>query len=162
MRLGRIVLLASAWALSAATAEAAERGLTIRAADLFAEPFTDAAKLGALAANQPVTILERRGGWLAVEAAGRKGWVRMLLVRLEAAPQAGASTAGMRTGSRGSTLATGVKGLDDGDIRNASIDRAQLAELDSLGANDEAARRTAAAKNLKESAVSYLKPGKAK
>ena len=34
----------------------------------------------------------------------------------------------LRTGSTGRTIATGVKGLDEGSIRNASIDREQLAQ----------------------------------
>ena len=37
---------------------APEKGLVIRAGDLMAQPFIDAAKSGPLTANQPVTILE--------------------------------------------------------------------------------------------------------
>jgi hypothetical protein len=151
----RAILLAAALLLPGA-ALASERGMTIRAGDLFAEPFIDAAKLGPLPANQAVTILARKGGWLSIETGGKRGWVRMLIVRLESAA-AGTSTAALRTGSTGRTIATGVKGLDEG-----SIDRAQLAKLDELGASEADARGLAAENDLKESQIANLKPGKAK
>lgn len=138
-----------------------ERGMTIRAGDLYAEPFIDAAKLGPLAANQPVTIVSRKGGWLSIEAGGKRGWVRMLIVRLESAA-AGASTAALRTGSTGRTIATGVKGLDEGSIRNAAIDREQLARLEAMGASESEARALATEGGLKESQIANLKAGKAK
>ena len=187
MRSTRVILIGAIALLSWTAALASERGLVIHAGDLFAEPFIDAAKLGPLAGNQPVTIVERRGGWLAVEVGGRRGWVRLLNVRLEIAarPAAstaalrtgstgrivvtgvpgatpGRSTAALRTGSTGRTVATGVKGLDEVDIRNASIDRAQQARLEALGASDAQARQQAAASQLKEANVAYLKPEKVK
>lgn len=159
-RLHRI-LIAAALALPGSSAFGNERGMTIRAGDLYSEPFIDAAKLGPLAANQPLTIVARKGGWLSVEAGGKRGWVRLLIVRLEGVA-AGASTAGLRTGSKGRTLATGVKGLDEGSIRDASVDRAGLAKLDQLAASDADAREQAAQANLKESKVAALKAGKVK
>lgn len=160
MRRLRALLIGAALLLPG-TAWASERGMTIRAGDLYAEPFIDAAKLGPLAANQPVIIVARKGGWLSIETGGRKGWVRMLIVRLETAA-AGTSTAALRTGSTGRTIATGVKGLDEGAIRNAAIDREQLARLDKLGASEADARGHAAQANLKESQIANLKPGKTK
>ena len=85
----------------------------------------------------------------------------MLIVRLETAA-AGTSTAALRTGSTGRTIATGVKGLDEGSIRNAAIDRAQLARLEALGASESEARALAAQGGLKENQVAALKPGKLK
>ena len=162
MRSTRVVLIAAIALLPWTAAQANERGTVIRAGDLFAEPYIDAAKLGPLTGNQPVTITERRGGWLAVEVGGRRGWVRMLNVRLEAAPRPAANTAALRTGTTGRTVATGVKGLDEVDIRGASIDREQLARLDQLAVSESDARQHAGQDNLKESRVDYLKPGKVK
>jgi hypothetical protein len=161
MRSTRAILIAAFALLSWTAARANERGVVIRAGDLLAEPFIDAAKLGPLTSNQPITVIERRGGWLSVEVGGRRGWVRMLNVRLEAAGPV-ASTAAMRTGSTGRTVATGVKGLDEVDIRNASIDREQLNKLGELSVSPADARQQALQENLKESKVDYLKPGKAK
>lgn len=162
MRSTRVILIAAIALLSWTAALANERGVVIRAGDLFAEPFIDAAKLGPLASNQPVTIVERKGGWLAVEVGGRRGWVRMLNVRLEAQARPATNTAALRTGSTGRTVATGVKGLDDVDIRNASIDRDQLAQLGELAVSSDDARQRAIQDNLKEAKVDYLKPGKIK
>lgn len=161
MHYTRIVLLAAALVVAPA-ALANERGLMIRAGDLFAEPFIDAKKLGPLSANQSVTIVERRGGWVAVEAGGRRGWVRLLNLRLEPAakPLAGKQTAALRTGSTGRTVATGVKGLDEADIRNASVDRAQLAQLDQLGVGEDTAKQYGSLNKLQESKIANLKAGK--
>lgn len=162
MRAMRVIIIAAIALLPASAAFSAERGLVIRAGDLYAEPFIDAAKVGPVTAEQPVTIVERKGGWLRVEAGPKRGWVRLLNVRLEAVARPGANSAALRTGSRGGTVVTGVKGLDEADILNASIDRAQQAQLEALGANDAQARQQAAANQLKEANVAYLKPGKAK
>jgi hypothetical protein len=159
MNSARVILLASALMLAAA-AQASERGTAIRAGDIYSEPFIDAAKVGALTANQPVTIVARKGGWLSVEAAGKRGWVRLLIVRLVSASPAPGSTAQLRTGSTGRTVTTGVKGLDEADIRNAAVDRAQLAEMEALAASEPEARDAAQGKGLTESKVTYLKPGK--
>ncbi len=159
----RVFWLASALLLTSTAALANERGSVIRAGDLYTEPFVDAAKVGPLAPNQPVTILARKGGWLSVETRGKRGWVRMLIVRLDAAaPGPGKQTAAMRTGSTGRTVATGVKGLDEGSIHAAAIDRAQLAKFDQLGASESEARALALQNSLKESQIALLKPGKAK
>lgn len=162
MHYARVVLLAAGLLIGTA-ALASERGLMIRAGDLFEQPFIDAKKLGPLTPNQPVTIVERRGGWVSVDAGGKRGWVRLLNLRLEPAvqPTAGRSTAALRTGSTGRTVATGVKGLDEADIRSASLDRGQLAQLELLGVTDDAAKQYGSQNQLKESLIAYLKPGKA-
>lgn len=162
MHYARVVLLAAGLLIGTA-ALASERGLMIRAGDLFEQPFIDAKKLGPLTPNQPVTIIERRGGWVSVDAGGKRGWVRLLNLRLEPAvqPTAGRSTAALRTGSTGRTVATGVKGLDEADIRSASLDRGQLAQLELLGVTDDAAKQYGSQNQLKDSLIAYLKPGKA-
>ena len=162
MHCARVVLFATGL-LVGSVAHAGERGLLLRAGDLMAEPFIDAQKLGPLTPNQSVTIVERRGGWVAVEVGGRRGWVRLLNLRLEpgAVLNDGHPIAALRTGSTGRTVATGVKGLDEADIRNASPDRTQLAQLESQGVGDDAAKQYGSQNNLKENTVAYLKPGKA-
>ena len=160
MRTFRAVLLAALPLLIATTAHAAEKGLVIRAGDLMAQPFIDAAKAGPLTANQPVTILARRGGWAQIEAAGRSGWMRLLNLRLEPRAPNAADTARLRTGSSGRTVTTGVKGMDEADIRNASPDYAQLQLLGTLGVDAAAGRDHAQKNNLKETALGYLDKGR--
>ena len=81
MRFASAVVGAFALCVAAFPA-AAESGAVIRADDLKAMPFIDAATSAKLPANQPVNILNRKGGWIEVEANGQTGWVRMLNVRL--------------------------------------------------------------------------------
>jgi hypothetical protein len=154
-------VLAAALLCLAPRAQAAEEGLIIRAGDLLAQPFIDATKSAPVTANQPVTILGRRGGWANVEIGGRKGWVRLLNLRLDAGPARPASAlgnplAGLRTGSSGRTVTTGVKGMDEENIRNATPDYGELAELDSLGVGAADARTNAQRSRLAENTVEYL------
>lgn len=171
---------------------ASEKGLIIRAGELRAQPFIDAPVIVEVTANQSITIVERRGGWLSVEANGQPGWVRALNVRLEPRGRAspnqadsggkprgaitgnaqavvrgrGASdispTSLLRTGSSGKTVTTGVKGMDEEDIRNAAINYEELGKLNELGTDPADASADAKEKMLKESTVASLKKGKAK
>jgi hypothetical protein len=153
---------------------AAEKGLVIRAGDLMAQPFIDAAKSGPLTANQPVTIIERRGAWANVESNGKSGWVRTLNLRLEPRPgtpgavhPSGSSPGlsltnplgALHTGSSGRTVTTGVKGMDEEDIRNATPDFDQVGLLDQLAVDAADARANAQKANLKENTVAYLDKG---
>lgn len=147
-----------------AAAQAGEKGLIIRPGDLMEQPFIDAAKGSPVVANQPVTIVERRAGWMRVEANGRGGWVRMLNVRLEGSaggPAPGKPAfAALRTGSSGKTVATGIKGLGEEDIRQASPNYEQLEALGTLAVDATESRDNAAKNQLKETTVAYLKKGR--
>lgn len=186
-------LIALAALFAGGTAFAAERGLVLRAGDLLAQPFIDAAKSGPIAANQPVTVLARRGAWVQVDAGdGRTGWVRALNLRLQGAgtpaPQVAAAAPGqqrgasgqgrgngranlnaltnpaaaLRSGSSGRTVTTGVKGLDEEDIKNASPDYAQVQELALLGVDPADGQAMATEANLKENKVNYLPAGRSR
>ncbi len=176
MRVRQAALLALLMVLPA-TAAGAETGLVIRPADLMAQPFIDAAKVGPVAANQPVEIVARQGAWVNVTAGGRTGWIRALNLRLEGAgaaaspgnsgerPSVGSlrnPASLLRTGSSGRTVTTGVKGLDEENIRNASVDLQQVEALAALAATPDDARQKAATSKLAESQVDYLKKGKVK
>ena len=157
------VALASLGAiLGAAKLAAAERALAIRPGELKQQPFIDAARAGAVAANQSVSVVARQGGWVRVESNGQNGWLRMLNVRLEVASRSGSasSSSQFHTGSTGRTVTTGVKGLDESDIRNSTPNREQVAVLDSLadGASDASAH--AVSSGLREQNVEYLNKGR--
>jgi hypothetical protein len=164
------ILLAATLLCRVTSAEAAEKGLILRAGDLLAQPFIDAAKSGAIAANQPATILARRGAWANVEVGGKTGWVRVLNLRLEpaAGSPGGARPTGasgnplsmLQTGSSGRTVTTGVKGMDEEDIRNATPDYAAVEQLGTLAESAEDARANAVKSNLKENTVDYLDKGR--
>lgn len=152
--------------LVALPAFAAEKGYIIRATDLMEKPFIDAGKTGTVAANEPMDITLRQGAWIQVQGGGKSGWVRALNLRMGSAippdPKGRTNASLLTTGSSGRTVTTGVKGLDEENIRNASPSAAQLDELNTLGASPEQARALAASDKLQENSVNYLKKGKAK
>lgn len=167
MRFAGALAVALALAVVAYPA-AAETGAVIRADDLKAMPFIDAANSAKLAANQPVNILNRKGGWVEVEANGQTGWVRMLNVRLAAGStpakgQANVHAASLlRTGSSGKTVTTGIKGLGEEDLQNATPNPAQLAQLDALAVSADEASANARSSGLVEQQVDYLDQKKTK
>lgn len=171
-----VACLAAVILFQADTAQAAEKGLMLRAGNLMAQPFIDATKGDAVAANQPVTILERRGGWVNVDAGGKRGWVRLLNVRLEppgglVAPVKGKGKPGgsplsiFQTNSTKQTATTGIKGVNDIDeatIRNASVNYVELDRLETIDVTADQARSYATRNKLKEQQLAYLKKGKGK
>lgn len=161
------ILCAFACALiPASAADAADRGVVIRNGDIKAQPFIDAPPAANVAANDPVTIIDRKGAWMQVQVAGKTGWIRMLNVRLATTDGAVAhqtsvaSAASMlRTGSSGKTVTTGVKGLGEEDLRNASVNLAELDKLGTLAVDPGEATANAQKKGLKESEIDYLAKG---
>lgn len=161
------LVLATAGLAMATAGQAAESGVLIRADVLRDKPFIDGAEVEKLAANAPVTIATRQGGWVQVEAGGKTGWVRTLNVRLGAGGSAGgssllAASSLYRTGSSGTQVTTGVKGLGASDISAASPNAAQLAMLNAQVVAPAAASEQASRNGLKTNQVEYLKAGKKK
>jgi hypothetical protein len=143
----------------------AEPATVIRATDLKQEPATDAATVAALTENTAVEVLERKSGWTRVKAQSGEGWVRMLALRFggTAAAKPGASGLNQlfnvaRTGSSGTQVTTGVRGLDADQITAAQPNPAELAKLEKFAADRDAAASFAAQGKLDAKAVEYPKP----
>jgi hypothetical protein len=162
MRLLRLVALAALVVAPAALAQ--DGGFAVRKTELKAEPFTDAATVGSLAEKARVRVVARQGGWMKVESPAANGWVRMLAIRMgsTADPKSGDSGVGAlfnvaRTGSSGTAVATGVRGLDKEQIQNARPNPAELEKLSSFRAARGDAERFADGKPaLKAQPVDYL------
>src|SRR5258706_3628112 len=99
---------------------AAEPATVIRATELKQEPATDAAAVAQLPEGTAVEALERKSGWTRVKAPAGEGWGKMLALRYGGAGAAKQSYSGItqlfnvaRTGSSGTQVTTGVRGLDD-------------------------------------------------
>jgi hypothetical protein len=142
----------------------AEPATVIRASDLKQDPATDAATIASLPENTAVDALERKGGWTRVKAAGAEGWVRMLSLRYGGAAPAkpGASGATQlfnvaRTGTSGTQVTTGVRGLDAEQIVNAQPNPNELAKLQNFAAARPAAESFATQGKLEPQSVAYPK-----
>jgi hypothetical protein len=172
MRIVGSVIFMIGTLLCATAVQAAEKALVIRAGDLKATPFVDAANADKVAANQPIMIVKRQGGWVQVDVGGKTGWLRLLNVRLAQAvvgtlpnsalarPNSSSSRSSLfSTGSSGKTVTTGIKGLDEENIRSATVDTAQVAALAALAVEPAQAAANAKASGLKENSLEYLKKG---
>jgi hypothetical protein len=146
---------------------AAEPATVIRATELKASPATDAAAVAPLAESAKVDALERKGGWVRVKAeGGAEGWVRMLMLRYAGAGEAKRGDLGIvqlvnvaRTGTSGTQVATGVRGLDAEQLANAKPNAAELERLHGYAATSEAAAGFASQGGLKSQRVDYPKEG---
>jgi len=136
----------------------------LRATDLKQQPATDAPTVSTLAENAPVDTAERRGGWVRIKAGAAEGWVRMLALRYGAP---GASKQGdsgvsqlfsaVRTGSSGTQVTTGVRGLDTEMLSNARPNPAELARMAQFAATPDAAASFAAQGPLQRQQVREVK-----
>jgi hypothetical protein len=146
--------------LLVSTVVLAEPATVIRATELKKEPATDAATVVELAENTGVDALERRGGWTRVKAANAEGWVKMLALRYGAPGAAKQGDSGLsqifnvaRTGSSGTQVTTGVRGLEAEQITNAQPNAAELKKMQGFAATRDAASSFASQGKLQAQSV---------
>lgn len=143
-------------------AQAGEQAHTVRATELKAKPFSDAATLANLPERSQVEVVERQGSWTQVKASGKTGWVKMLSLGFgEGQKKSGDSGLGSlfnvaTTGSSGSTVATGVRGLSEEKLKNPHPDPQALQELKRYAVGKQEAQKFARAGKLQPQQVAYL------
>ena len=150
--------------LAAAPAVAQETGFAVRQTEVKKEPFSDAATVGTLAEKAQVKLVKREGGWMQIESAAAAGWVRMLSIRIAAGAEKAGGDSGVkslfnvaRTGSSGTSVATGVRGLDKEQIKNARPNPVELQKLSAYAAARADAEQFAAGDpQLKAQSIDYL------
>lgn len=158
-----LLVLGLACSLSAA----AETATTVKDTELKKEPFIDAATLTTLPGQTTVEILKRQGGWTQVKPATTdKGWVRMLNLRLgSGSAKQESSGAGIgalfnvaRSGSSGTTVTTGVRGLDitKDTLQNASPNPAELKRMHGYSVSKAEALKMASSAKLHKQSVEYV------
>ena len=145
----------------------AEPATVLKATDLKKEPASDAPTVAPLAEGAKVDAQERKGGWTRVKVpGGAEGWVRMLQLRYGGAGEAKAGDSGVaqllnvaRTGSSGTQVTTGVRGLDAEKLANARPNPSELAKMNGYASSREAAQGFAAQGPLQPQRVDYPKEG---
>ena len=161
MKLRPILLLL---VLAFVPAVAQETGFAIRQTEVKKEPYSDAATIGTLPEKTQVKVVKREGGWMQIESPAASGWVRMLALRMGAGAEQGGGDSGVkslfnvaRTGSSGTAVATGVRGLDKEQIQNARPNPVELQKLAGFAAAKSDAEQFAAVDpQLKAQTVEYL------
>jgi hypothetical protein len=149
--------------LTLTAAAFAEVGSTIKDTPLRDKPFVDAKTLTNLPARTNVEIIERKGGWTRVKAAGKTGWVRMLDVRVGQAQAAGKTStqdvtalATGRSGSGNIAATSGIRGLSEEELKNAKANPDELKKLDKFIVTDKDAGAYALKNKLQRQSVGYL------
>ncbi len=167
----RILALAlAALLLGAVQAASQPTAQTVIRTALHEGPHADAHALADLPRATAVTISERRGGWYHVLLAnGQSGWVPMTSLRFASAGAGGAGSwdktayslfESGRSGASGTTASTGVRGLNTGDIADATPDLAAVDELAQWSVSRVQAQAFAGALPLHSQEVPYLQPTK--
>ena len=148
-------------------AQASEHGVVVRSCQVMSEPYQDARSVTSLHEGDTVEIFKRKGGWLKISARGKTGWVRMLSIRRGAAgAQASAITEasgvlGLATGRAGSgnvVAATGVRGLDEEDLKQAEFNETELQTLKTYGISKKDAKMFANQAGLTTQTVPFMEP----
>ena len=102
--------LVLAVALAATCTARAQDAVLSQASKLLQTPAADGAVVASLAAQAPLSVLERKGGWYRVRGpGGEEGWVKLLAVRLTARSGAGAESNG-ESGGGAAGAALGAAG----------------------------------------------------
>ena len=159
----RVTICLFLLALLPATTMAGDLAFTVRATELKKEPYIDAETVATLPDQAQVEILRRQGGWTQIKTQSTtQGWVKMLSLRLgDGSVRKGDSGVGSllsvaRSGSSGTTVATGVRGLSEEDLKNARPNPAELQKMERLAATPQDARKFADGANLGSHQMGYL------
>jgi hypothetical protein len=157
MRIMAIIFLL----LQVGAAYAAEYGYTVRSTELKDAPYTDAKTLATLPEKTKVEIISRQGAWLQVKDQ-QQGWVRLLSLRTGEGRTTGGDS-GLksllnlgRSGNTGVTVATGVRGLSEADLKNARPNPQELEKLRQLTIHPAEAQKFAANAKLTAQQINYL------
>lgn len=162
----KLFVVCAALGLACSLPAAAETAITIKDTELKKEPFSDAPTLSTLPDKTTVEVLKRQGGWTQIKpATSNKGWVRMLNLRMgNGTAKQGDSGLGAlfnvaRSGSSGTTVTTGVRGLSEEDLRNARPNPDELKRMQNHSVSPAEATRFASAAQLRKQSLEYLKTG---
>lgn len=156
-------------AAPAASKIAPTPGTVVRATELKDKPATDAKTLKRLAAKSAVTVVDRQGGWLRVTAQGQQGWVRLLHVSTQPAGAGGGTASDLeaakriatgRAGSGNIVATSGIRGLNEEQLRTAAANPAELKRLDGYAATDAQASEYARKHQLTARRVAHPKAPK--
>ena len=141
---------------------ASESGTALKADTIRAEPFADANAVTTLSAGDKVEILKKNGGWLQVKSARGNGWVRMLSIRKGEARKGSGDAAGLlglasgRAGTGKVVATTGIRGLNEEDLKSAKFNEAELKLAESFATGKTDAQKFAAQGNLAPRKFDYL------
>ncbi|MFA6969778.1 MAG: SH3 domain-containing protein [Gallionella sp.] len=158
----------SAILLLPSIAQAVENGTTIKSDSIKAAPFSDAKVIATLPAGARVDILKKDGGWYQIKSPQGSGWIRMLSLRRGEvkAGSAGSELSGLaslasgRSGTGKVVSTTGIRGLNEEELKAAKYDEKQITLAESYATSRSEAQKFAAGARLAAHQMNYLpEPG---
>lgn len=144
---------------------AAESGSALKADVLRAQPYSDAKKTGDIKRGENLQILGKKGAWLNVKTTKAGGWVRLLSIKRGAA-SSGSQVKGVldvasgRAGTGKVVATTGVRGLNEEELKNAKYSEVEVKKLESFTITSGQAQQFAKSGGLKAVKFNYLPESK--
>ncbi len=141
---------------------AVETGVALKPEAIKNEPFSDAKTMGTLSVGDKVNIFRKDGGWLNVKSAKGNGWVRMLSIRRGDAKKEKTladSFKGLASGRAGTgkvVATTGIRGLNEEELKSAKFDATELNLAESYTTSRAEAQSFASNGKLKPRSLDYL------
>lgn len=162
-RLGKVILLCIPFSLCASSENGNSAAIIVKAASLQELPKLGAKAIAELVAEQKVGILQREGGWyqVAVDEA-LNGWVKLLSVRFEKSAYrpgnmgASALWSVVKSGHSDVTATTGVRGLNEEDIKKSNANIDALKTMQAYEVNLQDVQKFAQDGKLKARKLAYL------
>ena len=132
--------------------------------DVHGAPDLKSPTVATLKQNQQVQVSGQQGLWFQVSTPdGKSGFVRVNDVRMQYAGKSSGNGAALFTGKAGKgrvSETAGVRGIDESDLKSASYDSAQFAQLEANRVSPQVAANEAHAHGLEAHVVPY--PGELK
>ena len=141
---------------------AAESGVVLKDEIVRKEPYSDAKQVGVMKAGDKVSIIKKDGGWLNIKSGKSSGWVRMLSVRRGTAEKSRnmadslKTLASGRTGTGHVVATTGIRGLNEEELKSAKFNAVELGKMDKFAVSANEAKTFAAQGKLKPRSFDYL------
>lgn len=150
--------------LVSATAQAGERATTVKTDSVREKPFSDAKVIASLPVATRVEILKKKGGWYQINSPQGSGWMRMLSLRRGEIRSGSsgseltglASLASGRAGTGKVVATTGIRGLNEEELRAAQFDEKQVSLAESYTTSRADAQKFAARARLTPMQMNYL------
>ncbi len=109
-----------------------------------------------------VEVIGRRSSWRQVQVDGKTGWIKMLSLTFNHADRKAGDT-GLATlfnvastGSTGSSVTTGVRGLSEDDLKHTKPNPKALEVMDAYGVNKSEAQQFSKVGELSSQSMKYI------
>ena len=140
---------------------AAETGSALKADVIRKEPYSDAKKTGDIKRGEQLQIIGKKGAWLNIKSAKAGGWVRLLSVKRGAGSGSNQikgilDVASGRAGTGKVVATTGVRGLNEEELKNAKYNETEVKKLESFMITSPQAQQFAKSGGLKAIKFNYL------